>query len=217
MRTLENVVNGVSGVSYIIPALVGAAIGGIMAGAAGVYDVKSREREARKNRHFQSQMSNTSHVREVADLRKAGLNPILSATGGLGGASTPPGATAAPSDLSGAIANSARTFKFERDLLRKQGKVADTQAQLNIARAKESVASAEKTSNSAAVIREQLHKEKVKGGFWKGVGGSIKGSGERKKKLSKGKSPLKYKRYNKRYRKLWNELVRPRGKPAYSR
>ena len=49
--------------------------------------------EAQKQRDWQTMMSNTAHQREIADLQAAGLNPVLSGTGGQG-ASTPSGGVA---------------------------------------------------------------------------------------------------------------------------
>lgn len=58
--------------------------------------------EAAKNRSWQKEMSDTAHQREIKDLQKAGLNPVLSVLGG-SGASTTSGATASAQTPSGAM------------------------------------------------------------------------------------------------------------------
>lgn len=77
---------------------IGAGIGAVASIFGGNKANKANAREARLNREFQDKLSRTAHQREVKDLRAAGLNPILSATGG-SGASTPSGSQATQENI----------------------------------------------------------------------------------------------------------------------
>jgi hypothetical protein len=130
--------------------------------AGGAYLQNQQAKKASKTQMaFQERMSNTAIQRQMADMRKAGINPILA--GKYGGASSPAGATYSPSNIGAAAMQGYQQYSSAKQM-QAQSKVADAQVQQIKQQTKLTKANVKAVTQDTA-FKRVLHTERWKRTF----------------------------------------------------
>ena len=123
--------------------------GAVASGAGAVIQGLASYKSAQKQMKFQREMSNTAIQRQVADMRKAGINPILAAK--YGGASTPTGASYQVPNIGAA---GVEGYKGTSSAKQMQQQTKQSEAQTK------SIEAATKAVNQKLEFDSELHKER---------------------------------------------------------
>lgn len=169
VNTIKDVVGGVKDVLGPVSGLIdgpeAALLGAGLNFLGGSSANQVNQEIAADNRQFQLDSSNTAYQRAVADMKAAGLNPMLAYS--QGGASTPSGSVATVENALGPAVNTAyagQRVKAEVDNLHATNDQIHSQTDLNGVLRQKAAADAKLSAASAALANQQALRLR-KGGF----------------------------------------------------
>lgn len=106
--------------------------GSILSGIGGKSSNDAAAREARLNRKFQEEMSNSAVQRRVADLKKAGLNPMLAFMGGGAGAVSASQPSGGQASFDNALEGAGRNLSSAAQIPLMKAQIENTRASANL-------------------------------------------------------------------------------------
>lgn len=189
--------------------LIGAGIGGIANLIGGERANQASARQAENQMNFQERMSNTSWQRGVADMKAAGINPMLAVN--QGGASTPAGASAKMDNtMAPAMTSALSALQLSADIKSREGQntlnqalasKAIVDAQLSAANTRSADTNNKALESQLKAIAEKAKADEQKAYYdrkfstWDAIGSRVnRDSGSAKNLLNLLKLPDKFKK-----------------------
>jgi len=165
--------------------------------------------EAQRNRDFQAEMSNTAHQREVEDLKKAGLSPLLAMKGG---ASTPTGSSAQGESarMENPLAGMSTMFNSAIQAYKTAGEIKMQEAQADNIKAQ-----TDKYRTDTESTKKEFPKQDLFNDFWKTVRPMVQPAKRfietTAKKVQSTKPSLSKERMKLDRKKLFNGITQTQG------